>query len=175
MKFSDVKVGMVVSFKKGDPDEWARFWEPMIRNPNYAGRQARYASTVQPHENLPMIVMDKRDRTIHDTTYKIIRGKTAAGDVDISEHWFKPDDDTAFQLLRPEGLTEQIRNAPPPKTLKARRNVYLGLASRGPEEFGSEGRWGELAWALKNSYPARGLGGRRKTRRHRRRRHTRKY
>lgn len=107
MRFSDLKPGMVVSFKHGNVESWASFHDQLIRNPNYEGPQPYYETHVKRHENKPIIVREIKTITTGDLqpgpSYRQLVGvRTDTGNyVYISEKWFLPEDTDAFQDVKP--------------------------------------------------------------------------
>ena len=118
MKFSEVRPGMTVMFNHHDADRWADFHEDLMRNPNYTDAESWFRREYSKFEGVPLIVTHVRTINLHGHQWEALSVRSPAGLASLSEHWFQPDDDTAFKELN-KGVRDQIKTEPRPWTRRS--------------------------------------------------------
>lgn len=174
MKFSELEPGMVVIFKKVDVQRWKRFHEPLIRNPNYQNAEHYYQTYVKRYEDEPILVKQIKTMATGDIfdgpSYQALVGTIKGKHMTLSEHWFSPDDEEAFEYHIDKKKIEAAE-----LNKQKRFEIQEGLEKRGVPGGPGTGPLKNILDYAGIPRPAKGTGRRvRKTRKSRKTRKARK-
>ena len=145
-------------FNHHDADRWADFHEELMRNPNYTDAESWFRREYSKFEGVPLIVTQVRTANVHGYQWQALSVRSSAGSTSLSEHWFRPDDDTAFKELN-KGVRDQIKTEPRPWTRRS-KNATLGELKAMPGAV-------DYLTAQENAMKQGFKAGRRRTRRRR--------
>jgi hypothetical protein len=131
MKFSDLQPGMTVAFSKHDAQNWANFYEPMMRNPNYTNPEDWYQKSVAMYENKPILIKKMVVIKLGEEFYPdeerprdpALVGEGPNGEyIRISSKWFNPNDEDTFKQVLSPAIQTDIKMNPARK----KKDVAMG-------------------------------------------------
>jgi len=131
MKYSDVKVGMIIKFNKHDSlANYERFYDDPVREERnrqwfYNQGEEVWNQQFKGYENQPIRVIRTHYTRFNvrpmgalvrqDVTYNVIKGIAPDGqEINLLPKYFKPDDESAIQLASPvpEKLMDEVPKYP---------------------------------------------------------------